>query len=75
MGDHIVNKRRTYLTRLVSGMSGLALMGIYIFRKKKPKRSLKMLTEDGRLVEVDSRITSKKGRKISTQEIHHWIKK
>lgn len=34
-----------------------------------------MLTEDGRLVEVDPRAFRKKGRKITTHEIHHWIKK
>ena len=46
-----------------------------IFRaKKKTATTVRMLTEDGKLVEVDtSQLT--KGRKISNKELQDWVKK
>lgn len=75
MTNPMIPKRRTYFSRLLSGVAALALMGIYFFKKDKAELPRKMLTEDGRLVEVDTRAVRKKGRKITSQEIHHWIKK
>jgi hypothetical protein len=41
---------------------------------KKKKGPAKMLTEDGRLVEVDLNFIKKTGQKISDKEIIDWIK-
>lgn len=48
-----------------------------IFSKKKPAKPeiVKMLTEDGRLVEVDLKQITKTGKKVSDDDIHSWIKK
>jgi len=50
-----------------------------LFRKKKaqPKTTgttAKMLTEDGRLVEVDLSQIPTSGKRIGEEEIHHWVK-
>jgi hypothetical protein len=44
-------------------------------KTKKPIQTAKMLTQDGRLVEVDiSGITGRK-EKIKNEDIHTWVKK
>lgn len=40
----------------------------------KSKTSMKFLTEDGKLVEVDTKHLNKKGTKIYTSDIFSWIK-
>jgi hypothetical protein len=56
-----------------------SITGISLWRKKKPsenkKQTVKMLTQDGRLVEVDVSKISGKMKKITNTEMQHWIKK
>jgi hypothetical protein len=40
--------------------------------KEKP---VKMLTEDGRLVEVDPKYLAGNGKKVTNDEIHNWVMK
>ena len=57
-----------------------ATTGLPFFIKKptragsKPK-TIKMLTEDGRLVEVNQSMLTAKGKKVTNAELQHWIKK
>ncbi len=46
-------------------------------RNKKPATgsTAKMLTQDGKLVEIDSRLIAGSGKKISNAELQKWIKK
>lgn len=39
------------------------------------KRTLTMLTEDGKLVQIDESLITASRKKISDQELQHWIKK
>ena len=39
------------------------------------KKMVRMLTQDGQLVEIDKSLISATGKRISTGELHHWIKK
>ena len=56
-----------------------SITGISFWRKKKPsenkKQTVKMLTQDGRLVEVDVSKISGKMKKITNTDMQHWIKK
>ena len=45
-----------------------------IFSTKPKKETVKMLAEDGSLVEIDSSLLVSKGRKISDKELQEWIK-
>ena len=79
-----VKTRRKWL----AGIGFLSLFPLFksgIFSKKNPviscappaekKETMKLLSQDGRLVEVDvSKINQVKG-KISDQELQNWIKK
>ena len=59
------------------------LEGISVFRKKQPganssankNQTVKMLTQDGRLVEVDIARIKGNPKKVSNTELQHWIKK
>jgi hypothetical protein len=39
------------------------------------KKTVKMLTQDGRLVEMDIQHVKTKGKKISNDELKSWVKK
>ena len=45
-----------------------------IFGSKPKKQTVRMLAEDGSLVEIDSSLLVSKGRKISDKELQGWIK-
>jgi hypothetical protein len=59
------------------------IAGIFGFRKKQPganssankNKTVKMLTQDGRLVEVDIARINGNVKKVSNTELQHWIKK
>jgi len=72
----------------LAGIGLLSLFPIFksgIFSKKKPvisclppdekKETMKLLSQDGRLVEVDVSKISQVKEKISDQELQQWIKK
>ena len=46
----------------------------FLIPDKKKSNTVKMLSEDGKLVEVDLRYIKKTGNKLSEKEIHNWIK-
>jgi hypothetical protein len=39
------------------------------------KRTVKMLTEDGRLVEINESLITASKKKVTNAELQHWIKK
>ena len=43
--------------------------------KKQSAKTVKMLTQDGKLVEVDVSGITHKGEKIKNEDIHTWVKK
>jgi hypothetical protein len=70
----INNSRRKLLHWAAGAFSGLLL---WRFRKKIPEADttpVKMLTEDGQLVQVDSRFLTT-GRKLKKEELQTWIKR
>jgi len=56
-------------TALISSVTAFKIFGA-----KKKSTTVRMLTEDGKLVEVDSSLITK-GRKISDKELQDWVKK
>ncbi|MBS1666273.1 MAG: hypothetical protein JST58_02750 [Bacteroidetes bacterium] len=42
---------------------------------KPESKKIKMLSQDGRLVEIDESLLTQNKRKISDKELQHWIKK
>lgn len=57
-----------------------AVAGLPFFAKRSAKtegkkKTVKMLTEDGRLVEIDQSLVSANTKKVTNTELQHWIKK
>lgn len=70
--------RKKFLLWGVGVSSVLALPSIFLFGRKKaepaPANMVRMLGEDGKLVEVDmSKIAGSQG-KIKDKDIHTWVK-
>jgi len=41
---------------------------------KKKSNTIKLLSEDGKLVEVDADLIKKTGKKVPAKDIHTWVK-
>ena len=54
-------------------LSALALKMLPSLRKRKDGK-VKMLTQDGTLVEIDAKIAAMPGKKISDADLQQWIK-
>jgi len=75
--------RRKFVTRLglVSAFATLASFGTWsLFNKREAKptgkpKTVKMLTEDGRLVEIDESLLTAKRTRATNTDLQHWIKK
>jgi hypothetical protein len=69
--------RKKFLAWSVGISSLLAVPAFLKFpnKKKKQTATAKMLTQDGRLVEIDVANIPSKKKKIKTADIHTWINK
>jgi len=60
------------------GVLSLFTMAGAAFRPWKSKgtsKTIKMLTQDGKLMEVDARLLASASKKVSDKELQSWIKK
>ena len=55
-------------------LASLSALRFFKAKDKKPTTT-KMLTQDGKLVEIDTRMLKKSDRKITNLELQQWIKK
>jgi hypothetical protein len=72
------NKLQTRKKFISLGISGAALLTAFRFfipEKKKKTETVKMLTQDGKLVEVDITALPSHKQKISNKELQNWINK
>ncbi len=44
-------------------------------KKKKNDNTIRMLTQDGKLVEINKDLLVSSGKKVSNEELQQWIKK
>jgi hypothetical protein len=77
-----MEKNKKDLSRKKFLFWGLGISSVFVlpaflkFTKKKPNsKMVKMLTQDGKLVEVDVEKISGTKTKISNKDIHNWIAK
>jgi len=64
--------RRKFIIWSISSAAVFSALKFILPNKKK--ETIKMLTQDGKLVEVDMAVLPTKKRKISTKELQNWIK-
>jgi hypothetical protein len=80
------DSRRKFVWRIaiVSACASLAAFAGKALPKRKniiscepesKKKMVKMLTQDGQLVEIDESLITTKGKRISTGDLRCWVKK
>ncbi len=67
--------RKKFLWWGAAALGSVALLKFWPGRKKEKKETVKMLTQDGRLVEIDKSLLAGDGKKISTEELKEWVNK
>jgi hypothetical protein len=73
------NKKQTRKKFINLGISSAALLATFRFlnfkKKQKGTDTVKMLTQDGKLVEVAIASLPSKKKKITNKEMQNWVKK
>ena len=66
--------RKKFLWWGAAALTAVAAFRFLPGQKKKKKETVKMLTQDGRLVEVDKTLVTPGSKKITAAELQQWIK-
>mgnify|MGYP000926176531 CR=1 FL=1 len=70
------NSRKKFLLWTATALTSFTVFKfLSADKKKEEKPSIKMLTQDGTLVEVDQEMIIQSARKISDKELQQWVKK
>jgi len=67
------SSRRKFVEWGLGALAAFSTIGLF-FSRKKNKKTVKLLTQDGRLVEVDEAFVKSTGRRVDNKEIHTWVK-
>jgi hypothetical protein len=71
--------RKKFLLWGAALLSSFTVFKFISGNKKKPNEpaneTVKMLTQDGKLVEIDKKLLASSGKKISDEELQKWVKK
>ncbi len=72
-----VKQKYTRKNFMIWGVGILASVSFlkFAFTPKKNKNTVKMLSQDGKLVEVDMSLLQSKKRKVTSEELQTWVKK
>jgi hypothetical protein len=69
-----ISSRKKFLLWGAGVFSSLTVLHFFSVRKKEKKKTVKMLTQDGKLVEVDAeKIYGSKRRRISDDQLKNWV--
>ncbi len=72
--DNKLQSRKKFIGLSISAAALLTTFKFFIPKKKKKSSTVKMLTQDGKLVEVDIAALPSKKKKITNKEMQNWIK-
>ncbi|MEO8854591.1 MAG: hypothetical protein ABI359_12490 [Ginsengibacter sp.] len=67
--------RKKFLLWSAAALSSVSVLKFFKSHKKKKTETVKMLTQDGKLVEVAISALPSKKKKITNKELQNWIKK
>lgn len=71
-----ISSRKKFLIWGATAFSSLTILQFLSGNKKEKKETVKMLTQDGKLVEVDAeKIYGSKRRKVSDDQLKNWVNK
>lgn len=69
------SSRKKFLLWSAVILSSATVLKFVTGNKKEKGETVKMLSEDGTLVEIDKDLLVSTGKKISNTELQNWIKK
>jgi hypothetical protein len=69
-----IQSRKKFIGIGISAAALVTAFRFFIPGKKKKTNTVKMLTQDGKLVEVDIAALPSKKKKITNKEMQNWIK-
>lgn len=67
--------RKKFLLWSATILSSATIFRFIKVPKKKKPDTLKMLTQEGKLVEIDKKLLVSPGKKITNKELQQWVKK
>lgn len=67
--------RKKFLIWSATVLSSLTFMKFFSGNEEKKNETIKMLTQDGKLVEIDKKLLTSSAKKITNQELKKWVKK
>jgi hypothetical protein len=70
-----LESRKKFLLWSAAALSSAAVLKFFKVPKKKKVETVKMLTRDGKLIEVNASAIPNKKKKITNKELQNWIKK
>ena len=71
-----VQSRKKFITAGISAAALLTAFRFFILTKKKKNNTIKMLTQDGVLVEVDAeKIIGSRKKQITDNQLKTWVNK
>lgn len=70
-----MKSRKNFLLWSAAALASITASRFWGLRKSKATETVKMLTQDGQLVEVDKSLLSAGSKKISNTELRDWVKK
>jgi hypothetical protein len=70
-----MQSRKKFLVWTAASLSSLTLLQFFKVSKKKKAETVKMLTREGKLVEVNVEAIPAKKKKVTNRELQNWIKK
>ena len=70
-----LQSRKKFLLWSAVTLSSVTVLKFFNPGKKKKTQTVKMLTQDGKLVEVNASAPATKKKKITNKELQNWIKK
>ena len=66
--------RKKFLLWTALLLGSATILKFFPFSGKKKGSTVKMLTQDGQLVEIDTKLLAASGKKISDKELQQFIK-
>ena len=74
--DQITQTRKKFIGAGITAAAMLTAFRFLIPVNKKKKKTVKMLTQDGRLVEVDAeKLTTSRRKQITDGQLKTWVNK
>ena len=73
--SQLPSSRKNFLALGIAAFFSAAGLRFITRDKKKKTETVKMLTQDGLLVEIDKNIVAARGKKITSKELQQWVKK